>query len=226
MTHIKHAFSLVGMIGFIILTGIVGSAIAQVPEIFSKAEIEKAMAEGRDNNAGKPMPQAAALPLQCFGVVSGVSSVAFEGLKSTPANISNPQGGGEGGRFDKNPLLSTTVRLEKGTCLVAHFSAMLFSGQAITGVAPMTYFQVSISKLENQLAPRHMVGHLSFGVPFVPFEADRSFEMYASNFFQRVGNGPHEVLPGSYRVDVWWAGAGGPGGTLGAAFVLTLYQQR
>lgn len=225
MTHLKHAFSLLGMIGLIILMGTVRTVIAQVPEIFSKAEIEKAMAEGRDN-ARKPRLQAAALPLQCFGSISWVTSIAIEGLKSTPANISSPQGGGEGGRFDKNPLMSTTLRLEKGTCLDAHFSAMLFSSQAVAGVAPMTYFQVSLSRLENTLVPHHMVGHIPFGAPFVPFEADRSFEMYASNFFQKVGNGPHEVPPGSYRVDVWWAGAGGPGGTLGAAFVLQLYQRR
>ena len=46
--------------------------------------------------------------------------------------------------------------------------------------------------------------------------------MYASNFYQSVGAGG--VPPGTYRVDVWWAG--GPatsGGAIGAAFVLKLY---
>jgi hypothetical protein len=50
--------------------------------------------------------------------------------------------------------------------------------------------------------------------------------MVAANFFQRVGTGPGDVPPGTYIVNVWWAGAGAPsGGAAGAAFVLKLYQQ-
>jgi hypothetical protein len=56
-------------------------------------------------------------------------------------------------------------------------------------------------------------------------EAERDVDMYASNFFQRVGDGQHEVPAGSYSVDVWWAGGPDPGGAIGAAFALKLYLQ-
>ena len=59
--------------------------------------------------------------------------------------------------------------------------------------------------------------------PAVGLEAERDVDMYSSNFFQRVGTGPHEVPPGTYQVDVWWAGAPNPVGAIGAGFVLKLY---
>jgi len=63
--------------------------------------------------------------------------------------------------------------------------------------------------------------------PAVALEAERDVDMYASNFFQRVGTGPHEVPPGAYRLDVWWAGgpwfSPPPGGAIAMAFVLKLY---
>jgi hypothetical protein len=57
-------------------------------------------------------------------------------------------------------------------------------------------------------------------------EAEHDVDMFAANFFQRVGTGPHEVPPGNYNVDVFWAGAPPgvtPSGAIGAAFVLKLY---
>jgi len=97
-------------------------------------------------------------------------------------------------------------------------------------VAATTLFQVTLTFLPATnpplAGPRHMVGHFEtpYGrpSPAVALEAERDVDMYASNFFQKVGTGPHEVKPGTYRVDVWWAGAG-PGGAIGAAFVLKLY---
>jgi hypothetical protein len=50
--------------------------------------------------------------------------------------------------------------------------------------------------------------------------------MLASNFYMPVGTSSGSVAPGTYVVNVWWAG--GPtaaGGAIGAAFVLKLYQQ-
>jgi hypothetical protein len=63
--------------------------------------------------------------------------------------------------------------------------------------------------------------------PAVAIEAERDVDMLSANFFQKVGGGPHEVPPGTYQVDVWWAGAppgsAVPTGAIGMAFVLKLY---
>jgi len=76
-----------------------------------------------------------------------------------------------------------------------------------------------------------MVGHFEtpYGIPSpaVALEAERDVDMLSANFFQRVGTAPHDVPPGVYNVDVFWAG-GPPGappqhGAIGAAFVLKLY---
>jgi hypothetical protein len=97
-------------------------------------------------------------------------------------------------------------------------------------VSNLTLFQVTLSRMPNG-PPRHVVGHYEtpYGIPSpaVALEAERDVDMFAANFFQRVGSGPHEGPPGTYRVDVWWAGAppGAPGGAIGAAFVLKLYMK-
>ena len=74
-----------------------------------------------------------------------------------------------------------------------------------------------------------MFGHYEtpYGIygPAVAIEAERDVDTFGSNFFQTVGTGPHDVPPGVYYVDVWWAGGPAtPGGAIGAAFVLKLYQ--
>jgi hypothetical protein len=115
--------------------------------------------------------------------------------------------------------------------LDAHLSAIVGNGR-LYRVAPMALFQVTLTFLPPTnpplAGPRHMVGHFEhpFGTtsPAVALEAENDVDMFAANFFQRVGSGPHEVRPGTYRVDVWWAGAG-PGGAIGAGFVLKLYQR-
>ena len=72
-----------------------------------------------------------------------------------------------------------------------------------------------------------MVGHFErpFGLnsPAVATEAERDVDMFAANFFQKVGKSPHEIPPGVYRVDVW-SGAGA-GGAIAFSAVLKLYQQ-
>ena len=93
-------------------------------------------------------------------------------------------------------------------------------------------FQVTLTPL-NALGlpsapPQHMVGHFEtpYGVygPAVAHEAERDVDMYASNFFQKVGFVRGSVLPGVYRVDAWWSGGPvGGGGAIGADFVLKLY---
>jgi hypothetical protein len=166
--------------------------------------------------------------LGCSGPIGRVLDVAFEGAKSTSAVFGTNPGGGEGGQFDKTPVLSTKVELDKETCLNAHLSAIVGSGQ-LYGRSRMALFQVTVTGAGG--GPRHMVGHYEtpFGrpSPAVAIESERDVDMLAANFFQRVGDGKHEVPPGSYQVDVWWAGAppgaAVPSGVIGAAFVLKLY---
>ena len=172
-------------------------------------------------------PTLAHTVLKCEGTVRRVIDVADEAVHGTPAIFGTGPGGGEGGQFDPTPVLSASVSLEDGECLNAHFSAIVGSAQTY-GVAPLTLFQVTRTPVAGG-PPQHMVGHYPtpYGIPSpaVALEAERDVDMVAANFFQRVGQDSHEVPPGVYTVDVWWAGAppGVPGGGIGAAFVLKLY---
>ena len=169
------------------------------------------------------------IPAECRGLVSMVTDVGFEGVKTTGFNFSNNTGGGESGRFDKRPVLTTKVHLEEGTCLNAHFSAIVGSRQTY-GVASITLFQVTLTPAGGG-APQHMYGHYEtpYGVygPAVAIEAERDVDTFGSNFFQTVGFDHGDVPPGDYEVNVWWSGGPvGGGGAIGAAFVLKLYSAR
>lgn len=165
---------------------------------------------------------------RCRGPVSMVQDVAFEGVKTTPFNWSSTLGGGESGRYDKTPVLTTPVNLAAGTCLNAHFSAIVGSRQTYgPGIASITMFQVTVTPAGG-VAHQHMVGHYEtpygFYGPAVAVEAERDVDTFGSNFFQRVGFQPGDVPPGAYIVNVWWSGGPiGGGGAIGAAFVLKLY---
>jgi hypothetical protein len=159
----------------------------------------------------------------CAGTVGLVKDVAFEGVKTTAFNWSNPtNGGGEGARFDPTPVLSTTVTLTNG-CLNAHLSAIV--GSSIYGVSRLTMLQVTLTPVGGG-ARKHMVGHYEtpYGVygPSVALTAEPDVDMYASDFYQTIG--PGGIPPGTYKVDVWWAGGPAtPGGAIGAGFDLKLY---
>jgi len=160
----------------------------------------------------------------CEGPIARVQDAGDETWRTTAANFNAPAGGGEGGRFDKTPVLSTKVKLGPG-CIDAHFSAIV--GGRIYGAAPTTVFQVSLTPAGG--GPRHMVGHYEtpYGQnsPAIGIGAEPDVDMVSANFFQRIGTAPGDLPPGAYVVDVWWAGAGGAGGAAGAAFVLKLYMR-
>ena len=166
---------------------------------------------------------------RCKGPITSVQDIGFEGLKFTTFNWSSTAGGGESGRFDPTPVLSTTVSLQDG-CLDAHLSAMVGSKATygpFFGVSSITMFQVTLTPLGG-ISPQHMFGHFEtpYGIygPSVALSAEHDVDMYSSNFFQRIGTGPGDVPPGTYRVDVWWSGGPvGGGGAIGADFVLKLY---
>jgi hypothetical protein len=58
-----------------------------------------------------------------------VIDVGYEGVKTTTAVYGTNPGGGEGGQFDKTPVLSTKVELGENACLNAHLSAIVGSKQ-------------------------------------------------------------------------------------------------
>lgn len=227
MKHKRHA---IWFISLVAVTGFWTAAIrvnAQERQSFPKEEVEQA--KRQDQEQSKAAASATTV-LGCRGPITQVIDVGDENLRFTSANYFNHPGGGEGGGFDKTPVLSTKVSLAQGACLDAHLSAIVGS-RATYGVAPLTLFQVTLTLLPPTNPPlgppRHMFGHYerpygSSNGPAVALEAERDVDMYSSNFFQKVGTGQHEVRPGTYRVDVWWAG-NGPGGAIGAAFVLKLY---
>ncbi len=166
----------------------------------------------------------------CSGPISQVTDVADENWRSTSAVFGTTPGGGEGKQYDPKPLLTTKIKAGNGTCLNGHLSAIVGNGK-IYGVSRLAMFQVTLTPANG--SPRHMVGHYEtpYGIasPAVALEAENDVDMLGANFFQRFGTGPHELPAGTYRVDVWWAGA--PpyqqvnGGAAGAAFVLKLYSR-
>ena len=90
-------------------------------------------------------------------------------------------------------------------------------------------FQVTLTPATGA-APQHMFGHYEtpYGTygPAVAIEAERDVDQFSANFFQSVGFLQGDVPPGTYRVDVWWAGGPvGGGGAIGGAFVLKLYHR-
>jgi hypothetical protein len=169
---------------------------------------------------------------RCSGAVTLVTDVGAEGLRTTAWNFNMVGGGGEGGRFDKTPVLQTRVELKEG-CLNAHLSALVGSSQYY-GVSTNTLFQVTLSQALpwGFGPPQHMYGHYEtpYGVyaPAVVVEPEQDVDALGTNFFQRIGDGEGDVKPGVYLVEVWWAGGpiggGGANSAIGAAFVLKLYQ--
>jgi hypothetical protein len=220
----------IGLLGSVALLGIFGTATgtsAQEPtqeRRFFSREPREPTDQTRDSAAPAPTTI-----LRCTGPVARVMDLADEGVRTTSAVFGTNPGGGEGRQFDKTPLLSTKLNLTKETCLDAHLSAIVGSRQTY-GRSPLTLFQVTLTPATGG-GLRHIVGHYEtpYGIPSpaVALEAERDVDMFAANFFQRVGSGPHEVPPGTYTLDVWWAGAppGAQGGAIGAAFVLKLYMR-
>jgi hypothetical protein len=181
--------------------------------------------------AGDSEAEAKHIPAQrCRGPITRVMDVGFEDVKTTSYNWSTTGGGGESGRYDKTPVLSTSVTLLPGSCLDAHFSAIVGSRQTYgSGVSSIAMFQVTLTPATGGL-PQHMVGHYEtpygqYG-PAVAIEAEHDVDTFSSNFFQRVGSGAGDVPPGTYKVDVWWSGGPvGGGGAIGADFILKLYMR-
>ena len=200
----------------LIVTAGMSNVIAQDRRVFSGENEDDAKKARSAAAAGR------AQQLSCRGPIRMVTDIADENTRFTPANFFTMPGGGEGGGFDKTPLLTTRVSLRAG-CLNAHLDAIV--GSRLYGVAGLTMFQVTLTPMGG--GPRHMVGHFEhpFGSnsPAVATEAEHDVDMFAANFFQKVGNGPHEVPPGVYRVYVWWSGAGA-GGAIAFSAVLKLYQ--
>src|SRR4029077_3894574 len=102
----------------------------------------------------------------------------------------------------KGPVLCTKGALAKGTCLNAHLSAIVGSGQ-LYGRSRLALFQVTLTPASG--GARHMVGHYEtpYGIPSpaVALQAENDVDMLGANFFQMVGTGVHEVPPGTYSVD-------------------------
>lgn len=226
MKHHRLVFSFLSFVALVVFLSLANGVIAQEREAFSKEEVERAKRASQTGTQGVAADQMAPGVLGCKGRITQVMDLGFEGLKFTSAVYGTNPGGGEGGQFDKTPVLSTKVRLSQGACLNAHVSAIVGSREAY-GVSNLTLFQVTLTPVAG--GPRHMVGHYEtpYGrpSPAVALEPERDVDMFASNFFQRFGKGAHELPPGIYRVDVWWAGGPNPGGAIGAAFVLKLYMQ-
>lgn len=216
MKHTYRAIRLAGLAASVVLLG-TATAGAQ--------DRERRFFEEPKQDAA---PAGGPAPLACTGPISKVVDVAYEGVKTTSAVFGPGLGGGQGGYFDKTPVLSTKVTLAQGTCLNALFSAIVGNGQ-LYGHSRMALFQVTVTG--TTVGPIAIVPHYPtpFGMPSpaVAIESERDVDMIAANFFQKVGTGPREVPPGTYRVDVWWAGAppgsAVPTGVLAMAFALKLF---
>src|SRR5438132_1128774 len=156
MKQSRYAIRFITLVVFIGLLSTASWVNAQERQTFPKEEVERAKKE--EQETAKTAPQAP-MPavLGCRGPITQVIDVAFEGVKFTSANYFANPGGGEGGGFDKTPVLSTKVSLAQGVCMDAHVSAIV--GSRLTyGVAPLTLFQVTVTPATGG-PPRHIVGH-------------------------------------------------------------------
>lgn len=210
----------------VVLMLVASVGLAQDKPFFSPPDETEALRAGPRIQTDAAHPST--IVQRCRGPVSRVLDTAYEGVKTTSFNWSSTLGGGESGRYDKTPVLTTSVNLAAGTCLNAHFSAIVGSRQTYgPAVASITMFQVTVTPAGGVLH-QHIVGHYDtpYGLygPAVAVEAERDVDTFGSNFFQRVGFQPGDVPPGLYTVNVWWSGGPvGGGGAIGAAFVLKLY---
>jgi hypothetical protein len=221
MKRIGRDLFLISLAGLVALLSTAGVAGAQTTAPFLKVPT------GTDLDK---VPHPAGVQ-RCTGPIRLVTDVGFENVRTTAVNWGVPPAGagGEGARFDPVPVLSTTVSLLNNTCLNAHLSALVGSRQTYAFAASITMFQVTLTPIAGG-APQHMYGHYEtpYGIyaPAVAIEAERDVDEFSANFFTRVTTAPQpgDVIPGIYRVDVWWAGGPvGGGGAIGAAFVLKLY---
>jgi hypothetical protein len=229
MKRLWQELALGSVIGLVVLLGAARGVSAQTPEQQFFASPSQTLAEKISHGGGV---------LTCRGSsIKSIADVAFEGFKLTPFIFKLPAagggGGGEGGCFDPTPVLSTTVTLPTGfNCLNAHFSAIVGSKLTYGAFFPLgalAVFQVTLTPVTVVAPPQHMVGHYEtpYGLPCpaIGIEAEKDVDTFGSNFFQRVGTQPGDVPPGTYKVDVWWAGAPpfGTGGAFAGDFVLKLY---
>ncbi len=200
----------VGVAALTVLLAASGGANAQANSFFQK---------------GTPNAPVIA-PYKCKGPVNLVTDVGDENLHTTTAVFGTNPGGGEGKQFDPRPVLSTSVTLRDGQCLDAHLSALL-GGPNFYGKSSLALFQVALT---GPVGPVHMYGHYEtpygFASPAVALGAEPDVDMLGANFIQHVGTGTHDVPPGTYKVNVYWAGAPGAGGAIGAAFILKLYSSK
>lgn len=216
MESTKRKIWFIGLAALVVWVGVAYGA--EVPEPGPGFYVENPDGAAKNHNV-----------LNCDGIVQRVIDAGDETLHTTTAIFGTSPGGGEGRQFDPTPVLTIKdVKLDDGECLNAHLSVLTGSAQTY-GVAPLTLFQVTLTPTDGSAGPQHMVGHYEtpYGIlsPAVALEAERDVDMFAANFFQKTGDREHEIRPGSYNVDVWWAGAppGVPGGGIAAAFVLKLY---
>jgi hypothetical protein len=176
------------------------------------------------NKLGKHMPLEVPGIESCTGKVRLVQTTINESLLTTTAVFGTSPGGGQGGQFDPTPILTIpNVRIAPGQCLTAHLSAMVGNG-ATYGVSTEAVFQVSLTPTGGG-APVAMEGHYAtpygYSSPAVATAAYSDVCMFAANFFQGDDG---DVPPGTYNINVWWAGAPSSGGAIGTPFVLTVYE--
>jgi hypothetical protein len=159
----------------------------------------------------------------CSGSVKLVMDATNESVLTTSARFGASPGGGQGGQYDPNPVLTVkNVKLAKGECINAHVSALVGGAQTY-GVASETMFQVALVPAGGT-SPVAMEGHYAtpYGInsPGVATAAEPDVDMFAANFFQGADG---DIQPGTYNLNVYWAGAPGAGGAIGAAFVAKVY---
>ena len=110
-------------ITFMVAASLAGAASAQQKPFLWREAASKA-------------PHSQTTVFGCHGPIASVTDVAYEGLKTTQFNWSSTAGGGESGRYDRTPVLSTkvTVWSEPGSnaVMIAILIGLTFSVATIT----------------------------------------------------------------------------------------------
>jgi len=91
------------------------AASAQERPTIPKEAVEAAKRAAAQPAGKAPSGPALPAPLGCQGPITKVIDTGYEDLKFTPAVYGTNPGGGEGGQFDRTPVLSTRVTLAAGT---------------------------------------------------------------------------------------------------------------
>src|SRR5262249_14287672 len=150
----RRVICLAGLAGLACVLAAVDNASAQERSFFVVPKGDAPTPAPAPSPGGQVPP--APVASECVGPITKVMDIGYDGVKTTAAVYGTNPGGGEGGQFDKTPVLSTKVELGENTCLNAHLSAIVGSKQPYAP-SPLRLFRFTWRRPPNP--PKPFFGH-------------------------------------------------------------------